>query len=288
MKKLLLSIVLIIIYSCSETIVNFQDEKDYIEVKKEITYYKGTPFTGIINKLYNKTGDEEFNFKTIYKEGKIIGLSESTSQNGQLVIKATSELQQNQNIINKNGVIHYKGIPFTGILILEKQKSVGDWDGLAYTYDGKKVKMNDYNFKTTYNNGIREGFHGEYYIKSGVLSVKTTFINGLLDGELVKYYRQDELLGRETFKNGIKEGLQETYYRRDTNSEKPNVLKSRYYLKDGKMHGLSESFHKNGKLEFKGNYNKGEFDGVHETYFRNGELWYKDLYKNGKLIKKNF
>jgi antitoxin component YwqK of YwqJK toxin-antitoxin module len=195
-----------------------------------------------------------------------------------LVIKATSELQQNQNIINKNGVIHYKGIPFTGILILENQISVGDWD----------IKMTYYNIKTTYENGVKEGFHGEYYIKSGVLSVETTFINGLLDGKFKKYYRQGELLGIETYKNGIKEGLKETYFRRDFYQQKPNVLRSRYYLKDGKKQGLSESFHENGKLRIKANYNRGEYDGVLEVYYDNGELWMKSLYKNGKIIKDNF
>ncbi len=49
-------------------------------------------------------------------------------------------------------------------------------------------------------------------------------------------------------------------------------------FKDGKKDGYWESFHDNGQLSEKGNYNKGLRVGVWESYHDNGKLWVRGKY----------
>jgi len=48
MKKLLFTLMILTLYSCEGTILDYDENKEYIENKKNITYYMGTPFSGTI------------------------------------------------------------------------------------------------------------------------------------------------------------------------------------------------------------------------------------------------
>tara|TARA_B110000858_G_C17488168_1_gene330313 strand:- start:94 stop:324 length:231 start_codon:yes stop_codon:yes gene_type:complete len=55
LKNLLIIGITILISSCGGTTINFNEEKEYLEERKKIVYYKGTPFSGTILK-YHKNG----------------------------------------------------------------------------------------------------------------------------------------------------------------------------------------------------------------------------------------
>ena len=69
MKKLLFTLMILTLYSCEGTILDYDENKEYIENKKNITYYMGTPFSGtIIRKetiIYRKS-------KTTYAFSRIL------------------------------------------------------------------------------------------------------------------------------------------------------------------------------------------------------------------------
>lgn len=71
--------------SCSQT-VNYDEEKEYFEKKKSILYYKGSPYSGVIEKHY-KNG--ELHEKETYKEGKKDGDYEIYLEDGQLSMKGS-------------------------------------------------------------------------------------------------------------------------------------------------------------------------------------------------------
>ena len=79
MKKLLITLMILTLYSCGETKIDYYSE--YIEWTKNIIYYKGTPFSGTIVKKYS---DGQLEEKIPLKDGKRDGLHEYYYENGQL------------------------------------------------------------------------------------------------------------------------------------------------------------------------------------------------------------
>ncbi|MDA9969053.1 hypothetical protein N9E63_03520 [Polaribacter sp.] len=79
-RSITVLVCLILFTSCTKSI-DGKKEKEYIEERKGITYYKGEPFTGEIFENY-KNG--QLWAKANYKDGKEDGLYESYYKNGQL------------------------------------------------------------------------------------------------------------------------------------------------------------------------------------------------------------
>lgn len=59
-------------------------------------------------------------------------------------------------------------------------------------------------------------------------------------------------------------------------------------FKEGKLNGISKSWHKNGQLEEEENYVDGKKDGVTKGYTEDGLLWYKETWKNDEKINQHF
>ncbi len=85
--KLTLGLLLIslILTSCGKT-VNLNEEKEYVENRQGIIYYKGSPFSGTIDDYYN---DGQLRNKINYKDGKMNGQYEWYYPNGQVRKKET-------------------------------------------------------------------------------------------------------------------------------------------------------------------------------------------------------
>lgn len=87
MKTLKRSITVLVCFilftSCTKSI-DGKIEKSYIEERKGITYYKGTPFTGEIFENYE---NGQLQYKSNFKDGKEDGLYEFYYENGQLWYK---------------------------------------------------------------------------------------------------------------------------------------------------------------------------------------------------------
>ncbi len=66
--------------SCGGQVIDYDENKEYIEKKKNITYYKGTPFSGTIIKNHYENG--QLKEKETFKDGKLNGPYESYYENG--------------------------------------------------------------------------------------------------------------------------------------------------------------------------------------------------------------
>ena len=132
-RSITVLVCLILFTSCTKSI-DYSKEKSNIEVREEITYYKGTPFTGEIFLNYL---NGQLQFKKNYKDGKREdGLYESYYKNGQLMSKT-----------------NYKD---------------GKQDGLfeSYYINGKLMS------KSNWKDGELDGLYESYY-KNGKLQFKT-------------------------------------------------------------------------------------------------------------------
>ena len=136
-RSITVLVCLILFTSCTKSI-DGEIEKSYIEERKGITYYKGTPFTGEIFENYE---NGQLRFKHNYKEGKKDGLFESYYENGQLDYK-------------------------------ENFKD-GKQDGLYESY----YKNGQLNYKTNYKDGEEDGLVEQYY-KNGQLIYKQNYKDG--------------------------------------------------------------------------------------------------------------
>tara|TARA_B100001245_G_scaffold213925_1_gene180149 strand:+ start:93 stop:545 length:453 start_codon:yes stop_codon:yes gene_type:complete len=54
---------------------------------------------------------------------------------------------------------------------------------------------------------------------------------------------------------------------------------------DGKLDGLSESWHENGKKASKVNYKEGKQDGLSVGFHENGQKWREVNWEDGELVK---
>ena len=84
LKKIITVLVCLILFTSCTKSIDSRIEKEYIEERKEITYYKGEPFTGEIFRNYRNGQLEK---KENYKDGKRYGLYETYYKNGQLKTK---------------------------------------------------------------------------------------------------------------------------------------------------------------------------------------------------------
>ena len=83
------------LYSCGETIVDYNEDKEHIEELSDVVYYKGTPFSGTM--IWNGKGEKtrgaisgQLERKATFKDG-ILVMVESYwyYENGQLKEKTT-------------------------------------------------------------------------------------------------------------------------------------------------------------------------------------------------------
>jgi len=83
-RSITVLVCLILFTSCTKSI-DGKKEKEYIEKRKGITYYKGEPFTG---EIFGNYKNGQLNYKSNYKDGKEDGLIEWYYENGKLEMKS--------------------------------------------------------------------------------------------------------------------------------------------------------------------------------------------------------
>ena len=121
-RSITVLVCLILFTSCTKSI-DGEKEDAYIEIREEITYYKGTPFTGEIFENYN---NGQLYYKINFKDGKQDGLSEWYYENGQLQYK------DNFKDGNRDGLseFYYEN----GQLQRKANYKDGELDGLEESY----------------------------------------------------------------------------------------------------------------------------------------------------------
>jgi antitoxin component YwqK of YwqJK toxin-antitoxin module len=74
-----------------------------------------------------------------------------------------------------------------------------------------------------------------------------------------------------------KEGLNREYY--------PNGnLRNEFFIKDGKIDGISKYWYSNGQIEFYSKYRAGDHIDTSITYLENGQIRFLEIFENGKSI----
>ena len=219
MKKISLlfvsSFVILSLYSCGESTLVYREEMEYIEVvnqqrletldsSNEITYYKGSPFSGVILDYYD---NGKVMFEKSYKEGKRHG--EWVGYN--LSNEKTTFLFKDGKRIDlefdlKDEVV--KKYYDNGQLKISGTKINGKYDGEYEEY----LKNGQLKVKTSYKDGKFNGKYEGYYL-NGKLKEESNYIQGIYEGESKRYYDNGNLSELITYKNGKQEGLIERYYK---------------------------------------------------------------------------
>ena len=115
------------------------------------------------------------------------------------------------------------------------------------------------------------------------------FLKGFFNlGSLREYLTDPEnnkLMRHEIsqYKDNIRHGCCEVYFPTDGENRK---LENFFQLKNGKKHGITESYHKNtGTIETRFSYVNDTLHGWRDVYNEGGEMIQRQLYEDGKLIK---
>jgi len=202
---------LLLISSCSKTI-NYEEEKSYIKKEKSITYYKGSPFTGILN----RKGDN-----------LILG-SQRTFNEGVLVKDITYFPDKNIKEIknfNTNGKIDGEHISYfkNGHIKSKRNYKDGKQNGRTSLYFENGQIEKDLNFK----DGELDGENISYF-KNGKIKSKSNFKDGELDGKNITYFENGQIEKDLNFKDGKFDGENILYFENGKIKEKSN-------FKDGKQ-----------------------------------------------------
>ena len=114
-------------------------------------------------------------------------------------------------IEDKNKIISYKGVPYTGKMVNYYDKEKTQLQIELFLKDGKRngltteyFENGSLKYKRNYKDEKRDGLF-EWYHDNGQLREKTTFKDGNIDG-LLKYYDEDgQLLSKKNYKDGVKQ-----------------------------------------------------------------------------------
>ena len=99
---------LILLTSCAQSI-DGNLEKDYIEERQSITYYKGAPYTG---EMFFNYENGQLKAKVNFKDGNVNGLLERYHENGQLEQKGNYKDGEQDGLWEsyyENGQLQAKG-----------------------------------------------------------------------------------------------------------------------------------------------------------------------------------
>ena len=119
-----------------------------------------------------------------------------------------------------------------------------------------------YSYKTGFKNGVEHGRYIEY--DEGYLYMEGEMVNGLAEGKWTGY-EYGRVVWTEDVKNDMTVSLTEfSYY---DNGQ----IETKYLYNDSEeLHGVSETYHRNGQLKSKIRYKNGSVESVIERYDFNG------------------
>tara|TARA_B110000483_G_scaffold180705_1_gene213689 strand:- start:626 stop:1681 length:1056 start_codon:yes stop_codon:yes gene_type:complete len=263
MKKLIL-VVVVILCSCSETILIKTDEnKDLFKSENDLIYYNNNPYTGtLIYPIYDrklKTRNTDVIYKKFgLKDGKNDGLFEEYFRKKDPYKQG--EIKRRINYLD--GEFHglYEEFYINGQI----ERRVGYLNGEKHGKSEEYYEDEKPNEFANYKHGNLHGLKVEYerYIPKRFKNIS----------------REDtihDIVYRSNFKDGELDGLL-TYYNNGKIEREQNYL-------NGEMDGLATYYYENGNIEKKENYRKNKKDGLWEWYDESGELTYSKTYKYGSL-----
>lgn len=135
--------------------------------------------------------------------------------------------------------------------------------------DGRLLFRLNNEEKTPLNGSHRliDGYHSEYILAD--------FKDGMYHGNC-RHFKENKLLEECRYKEGNRDGLYKCYY-----GDGQTVQSERTFI-DGKVDGVSRTYHSNGKVETEKVYKLGIEDGYDRRYGSDGTLTLDECYKDGK------
>ena len=135
--------------------------------------------------------------------------------------------------------------------------------------DGRMLFRLNNEEKTPLNGSHRliDGYHSEYILAD--------FKDGMYHGDY-RHFKENKLLEECRYKEGNRDGLYKRYY-----GDGQTVQSERTFI-DGKVDGVSRTYHSNGKVETEKVYKLGIEDGYDRRYGSDGALTLDECYKDGK------
>ena len=163
-------------------------------------------------------------------------------------LSITDDLEKESFEVSKEGITYYKGIPFTGELLI-------------YYENGQLAD------KQNYKDGLENGVF-EYYHENGQLANKQNYKDGLENGVFEYYYENDGILDEIiNYKDGKLDGFSTAYY------ENGQIKYSLHY-KDGKPDGLSTGYYENGQIKYSLHNKDGDATYIIGDYYQGGVVFY--------------
>ncbi len=241
------------------------------------------------NRIPNSSVEERIvNGKTLYfsNDKKLDGIFELHNGNGKYFEKITFE----EGI--KSGL--YQSFDGNGYLGSEGIYRDGKKNG---TFKSYWLNSNGLMFKIHYKDGKKEGIDESFY-ENGQVWTRELYSNDKLNGlsetflqdgkiEFKHIYKNNELISLETYNDkGILKSFTQ-YIDGIQNESRGYDVYGELILKvihTNGSDGSFETYHENGKIEYKGIVKNGKRDGIMEVYDENGEYEGEVIYKNGELI----
>jgi len=291
-------------------------EGDYLSYSengalKEIKTFKSNKLDGVY-KNFHEVGQSCPNYVLNYKNGKAQGVLNQYFDTGEIYYQTNyvdDEKQGKTQYFYKNGLLEkeytsilglregeFKEYYSNGKLYQKGNYTADKAQGLWKRYYVDQKKFRDFE----YSNGSLHNFYKEYdhtgnlYLeyqyKKGKL-YKTTFYdkNQKVLNSKKKEYKQLDYKGYGVLGNlkaegvyNIKDGHIGTWRYYDING---GLSLIENYNSSSELEGELLSYHSNGKLKKKVNYNNGLLDGYWVKYFSNGQMYAQGYYKNDVLDK---
>lgn len=112
-----------------------------------------------------------------------------------------------------------------------------------------------------------DGYHSEYILAE--------FKDGMYNGKY-QHFKNNKLTEECLYKNGNKDGAYKRYY-----GDGQTVQSERTFI-EGKVNGVSKTYHQDGKVETEKEYTMGVENGFDRRYDSEGKLTLDQCYKDGK------
>lgn len=150
------------------------------------------------------------------------------------IFKNQVNVHGNQHLADVEGVLHYKGSPFSGVTVARFpdgsiQKSTTFVNGI------KNGEMQEYGFtgalrhRWNYKDGLKEGLQYSWYLEGPKKSIQN-YKKGLFHGLSEEWFINGQLFRKRTFENGV-EITNKVHFH-------TSELHTNYVKRDGAIYGL--------------------------------------------------
>ncbi len=161
--------------------------------------------------------------------------------------------------------------------LLEKKEGLYFYKGNLYT--GKIVKYYNNTNKLELEGFLKEGMlHGDFttYYASGEVNEKLNIVENKKNGELIKYYKNNNVFLKENYIEGVLSGK---YYINYSNGSIATILN----IDNNTREGFSIYFYPYNFIKAVAIFDKDRLSGPYFEYYQNGNLFKKLYFFRGKL-----